>query len=387
MADKKIVITGGGTAGHITPLIAVAKEIYAIEPNAKIIYIGQRGDRSESLVTGSDLPIEIKRIFAGKYRRYPSQGKLQKVFNIKRHILNVRDLLYFFFGFLQSLILIKKINPDVVFMKGGYVGVPVGFASGVLGKKLITHDSDAIPGLANRLVSRFVSIHAVATDYNIYPKSKTIVTGIPVRQEYYDYSKKDGQTRAKKELGFKNDDQILFVGGSTQGAKKIDDVIEQITPKLLNNFPKLHIIQVFGRLNEASMKQRYSGLNDNLLTRLHTFEFLHDNYRYMTASDVLIGRAGATFIAEAGVLGSACIIIPAPHLAGGHQVENGLVLSQSGAAIVIEEKDLDGNTLYVTIEELIKSKDKRRDLGQALKSLQHTDSAKILAKIILGEKP
>lgn len=383
----KIVMTGGGTAGHITPLVAIAKELYTKDPNIKIIYIGQRGDKNESIIENCNLPIEIKRIYAGKYRRYPSQSKIQRIFYLKRHVLNVRDAFYLIIGFAQALKLIASINPNVVFMKGGYVGVPVGFASGLLKKRIITHDSDAVPGLANRLVSKHVDTHAVATEAEYpYPKAKTIVVGIPIRGEYYEYSKAGGRIRAKRELGFSNNSRILFIGGSTQGAKKIDDAVEQIVPNLLSKFPDLHVIQVFGRLNVASFKKRYSDIKDDIRDRLHLHEFLHDNYRYMAASDVLIGRAGATFLAEAGILSSACIIIPAPHLAGNHQIENGAVLNSKKAAIVINERDLTTNILAQNIEDLLTDSKKRHALGDSLNKIQHRDSAKLLANIILKNK-
>lgn len=383
----KVVMTGGGTAGHITPLIAVAKELYAKNPDIKITYIGQRGDKNESVIVNSNLPIEIRRIFAGKYRRYPSQSKIQKIFYFKRHILNIRDVFYAVLGLMQAIKLIASLKPDAVFMKGGYVGVPVGLASGLLKKRLITHDSDTVPGLANRIVSRFVDTHAVATDAEYpYPKAKTVVVGIPIREEYYEYSKAGGRLRAKRELGFDKNGRILFIGGSTQGAKKIDDTVEEIIPGLLNKFPDLHIIQVFGRLNTDSINNRYTSLSDDMQSRLHLHEFLHDNYRYMAASDVLIGRAGATFLAEAGILSSACIIIPAPHLAGSHQLENGLALSSKKAAIVINEKDLNKDMLAHSIEDLLNDDKKRLALGQLINSIQHRDSAKLLADIILKNK-
>lgn len=378
-------MTGGGTAGHITPLLAVAKELHRQFPNVVIIYIGQKGDKNESVIVSSGLPIRIERIFAGKYRRYPTQTIFQKIFNLKRHLLNTRDFFYTVLGFIQSLFLIIKIRPRAVFVKGGFVGVPVGLAAGLTRKRLITHDSDVLPGLANRIVGPFASMHAVATkaDYP-YPKSKTSVTGIPVRDEYYDYSHKEGKDRARKEVGFKNDDLILFVGGSTQGAKKIDDIIEEVVPDLLSQFKSLHIIQVFGRLNEDSIQSRYKNLRAEYKNRLHLHGFLHDNYRYMAAADVLIGRAGATFIAEAAVLSAPCVIIPAPQLSGGHQIENARALADNQAAIVINENDMTKDEFKKVVIDLLSSKTARDSLGNKLHNLERTDSAKAIVELIMN---
>lgn len=376
-------MTGGGTAGHITPLLAVAKEVINSNPETLIFYVGQKGDKNESLVSNSGLPVSIKRIYAGKYRRYPTHNLFQRVFYVKRHLLNLRDVLFTTVGVLQSVIFILKVRPDVVFLKGGFVGVPVGIAAGLLGKKIVTHDSDALPGLANRLVSMFADVHAVANDSEYpYPKQKTKVVGIPVREEYYQYSKSGGRLRAKTELGFSKDSKVIFIGGSTQGAKKIDDCIENIVPGLLERNTDLHIVQVFGRLNEGSINSRYKDLPSSLKQRLHLHEFLHDNYRYMAAADVLVGRAGATFLAEAGILSSACVIIPAPQLTGGHQVENAKLLQAKNAAVVIEEKDLSPEKLEKTLMDLISSIEAREELGKSLNALQKKDAAKNIADIL-----
>lgn len=385
MKTESVILTGGGTAGHITPLLAVAKELHRQFPDIELIYIGQKGDKNESVVTGSGLPIKVKRILAGKYRRYPTQSTIQKVFNLKRHILNSRDVIYTLIGFIQSLFLIIKIRPRAVFVKGGFVGVPIGLASGLTRRRLITHDSDVLPGLANRIVGPFATAHAVATEANYpYKKNKTVVTGIPVRKEYYDYAENNGKDRARQELGFRKDDLILFIGGSTQGAKKIDDTMEQIVPELLAQFKHLHIIQVFGRLNEASMDSRYKDLATDYQKRLHLHGFLHDNYRYMAASDVLIGRAGATFIAEAAVLSSPCIIIPAPQLTGGHQLENARVLADNNAVIVIDEKDLTTENIKQAVVDLLTSKQARDAFGSKLHNLERTDAAKAIVSLIMN---
>lgn len=385
MTTRPVILTGGGTAGHITPLLAVAKELHARYPDAPLIYVGQRGDVNESVVVNSGIPLTIKRIFAGKYRRYPTHTWFDRIFNLKRHTLNLRDVLYTTIGFIQSLGFILRTNPQAIFLKGGFVGVPVGFAGGLLRKKIITHDSDVIPGLANRLVSVFVKNHAVATDANYpYLKDKIAVVGIPVRDEYYSYAESGGKLRARQELGFKKSDQILFIGGSTQGARKIDDIIEKIVPSLLKENSNLQVIQVFGRLNEETVAHRYVNLDDSLRPRLHLRGFLHDNYKYMAAADVLIGRAGATYLAEAAVLSSACIIIPAPQLSGGHQVENARALSDKGAAKVIEEANLEELNLTKTIKELLESAEKRKMLGEKLHALERTDAASAIVQLIMN---
>jgi UDP-N-acetylglucosamine--N-acetylmuramyl-(pentapeptide) pyrophosphoryl-undecaprenol N-acetylglucosamine transferase len=384
--EKKLILTGGGTAGHITPLLAVAEELKKRNQDMKLVYIGHKDDSNLRLINESGLITKSYLIFAGKYRRYPTHSLLQKVFNLKRHFLNVRDIIFTTLGILQSFIIMIKLKPDAVFMKGGYVGVPVGLAAGLLRKKLVTHDSDVVPGLANRVVSPLATFHAVAsnTEYP-YKKSKTVVTGIPVRNEYYEYASENGKQRARKELGFNKDDLILFVGGSTQGARTIDDIAERAIIKLLEKYNNLTVIHVFGRLNEMTIRDRYKSLNPNLQPRLQLHGFLHDNYKYMSASDILVGRAGATFIAEASVLSSTCVIIPAPHLSGGHQVENARVLAKNKAVVVIEEDNLNDSTFMLAIEKLLNSKEDRVNLGKCLHDFQKTDASRSIVDLILKD--
>lgn len=386
MKEKTLILTGGGTAGHITPLLAVAKEIRKRSPDTKLIYIGHKNDPNIGMMYDSGLIYQTHCIYAGKYRRYPTHSILQRIFNFKRHMLNLRDMIFTTIGFLQAFILIIKIKPICVFMKGGYVGVPIGLAAGILKKRLITHDSDVVPGLANRIVSPFASFHAVATNANYpYKKSKTIITGIPVRDEYYQYATHEGRLRARKEIGFNHDDQILFIGGSTQGARTIDDIAEKVVINLLCKYSNLNVVHVFGRLNEDTIKTRYKDLPENSKSRLHLHEFLHDNYKYMAASDVLVGRAGATFIAEASVLSSACVIIPASHLSGGHQIENARILAKNNAVVVIEEPELTEEVLTGAIEKLLTSEKERITLGESLHNFERTDASRLIVDLILKD--
>lgn len=382
---QTVVLTGGGTAGHVTPLLAVAKALLNRQPTLRIVYIGQRGDRNISVIQGSSLPIEIKKIWAGKYRRYHGQSKLQRLFDVKTNLLNVRDIFFTTFGILEAFVLIARLRPDTIFTKGGFASIPACVAGGILGKRIVSHDSDAVPGLANRIIGRFVAIHAVATpgDYP-YPPEKTEVVGIPVQPEYAEYAAKD-QADTRKQIGLPADSRVLFIGGSTQGARAIDDAIEQVVPDLLEKDPNLEVVQVFGRLNEASMTGRYQDIDEKISARLHRYTFLPDNYRYFAAADVIVSRAGATFLAEAATQSRACLIIPAPQLAEGHQLENAESLQAAGAAVVLHEANLSIAELSATITRLLNDKNERRKLGEALHKTVMIDAADKLAALILKD--
>ncbi len=181
----KLLITGGGTAGHITPLLAIAEEVKKRHPQAIIRYIGQRGDAMNQLVADNAYVEQCYKIFAGKWRRYNGIGFWQHAKDVKTFAKNLRDIIYLKVGFIQSLAIMIFWRPNIVFVKGGYVGLPVGLAAAILRIKIVTHDSDVVPGLTNRVLARFAKAIAVGMPLevykNFYSVQKTHFTGVPIQ--------------------------------------------------------------------------------------------------------------------------------------------------------------------------------------------------------------
>jgi UDP-N-acetylglucosamine--N-acetylmuramyl-(pentapeptide) pyrophosphoryl-undecaprenol N-acetylglucosamine transferase len=182
----KIVLTGGGTGGHITPILALAHELKRLNPDAYITYIGEQGGKFAELTAGNPDIDEIRAVYAGKFRRYHGESWLQRLFDFKTNLFNLRDLFYFAIGTLQALIVIKRLKPDVVFLKGGFVGVPIGLATAFWRVPFVTHDSDALPGLANRLVARWARYHATGmpAEYYPYPRKSVRHVGVLVSDRH-----------------------------------------------------------------------------------------------------------------------------------------------------------------------------------------------------------
>jgi len=153
---------------------------------------------------------------------------------------------------------------------------------------------------------------------------------------------------------------------------------------LLNDFPKLYVIHVLGRLNQDTQNSRYKNLANGLKERLILKNFLNDQYKYAAAADIVVTRAGATALAEYGVLGRACVVVPAEHLTGGHQLENSKLLETEGAAIVVRESRV-GEDVASSIEYLLQHAKIREDLGKKLKLITPADAAECLASLILKE--
>lgn len=206
-------MTGGGSGGHITPILAVAHELKILQPDVRIIYVGQRGDALADVPARHPSIDEVHSVSAGKLRRYHSEG-LKQLLDVRTVLLNARDVFRVLAGIVQSYRLLKRLKPDVIFIKGGFVGVPVGLAAAGLKIPFITHDSDAIPGLANRIIARWARKHAVALPAEVYSydPSRTVTVGVPVIHEYTRVTP-ETQRQYKQEIGLSDDAQLLFIIG------------------------------------------------------------------------------------------------------------------------------------------------------------------------------
>ena len=184
----RILITGGGTAGHVTPLLAIACEIKQKHPKSHIRYVGQRGDPMGRMIKEQASIEKQYAILAGKWRRYHGLSPLGHLADVRTVVKNIRDFFYLLAGYWQSFFIVLFWRPDVVFVKGGYVGLPVGLAAAILKVPVVTHDSDSLPGLTNRLLARFAKLMAVGWPDNFYsqyyPADKTRFTGVPVREDF-----------------------------------------------------------------------------------------------------------------------------------------------------------------------------------------------------------
>ena len=383
-----IVVTGGGSGGHITPILAVAAELKQLRPDAHIVYIGQKGDGLGDIPAADPNIDEVYAVRAGKFRRYHGEG-LKQLLDIKTLVLNVRDAFYVLAGIWQSRRLLKRLHPEVIFIKGGFVGVPVGIAASRLHIPFVTHDSDAIPGLANRIIGRWAALHAVAMPKEIYPYAadKTVTTGIPLQAGFRPVTAAM-QAQYKEELGLKIDDKLLFIIGGGLGAHRVNMAVAEIVPELLQQIPNLQVVHGVGRANEAAMQKLYmTSLSTAEQSRVVVKGYLSDVYRYSGASDVIITRAGATNLAEFAQQGKACIVVPNPLLTGGHQIKNAVYLQEQEACVVVSEADLqaDPGRLGGEVQRLLEDQSLREQLGKNFAKFAQPDAAHHLSMLLLEQ--
>lgn len=341
---KKIVLTGGGTAGHVTPHFALLD--FFKEESIHVDYIGSKGGIEESLVTAMNIPY------------YPIQsGKLRRYFDLK----NFTDPFRIIAGFFESIKYLKKLRPDLVFSKGGFVSVPVVMAAGLLKIPVIIHESDMTPGLANKLSAPFAKKILTTFEATLQhlPEGKAVYTGSPIRNDLADGSKDKG-------LAFCNFDEsrpvLLMMGGSI-GSVKINNTLREALPSLLSDFQIIHLC---GKGNlDAS-------LNDTIGYR--QFEFVSSELKDLfAATDIILSRAGSNAINEFLFLCKPSLLIPLSRSASrGDQILNAEEFQRKGYALVLEEEALSVDSLIASLKTL---KEKKEDFIKAMKDANSTSGA------------
>ncbi len=382
-----ILLSGGGSGGHITPILAIAEEIKKQKPNTKIVYIGQTGDDLGLATTSSKSIDQVFTVRAGKYRRYHGSNIWQKL-DIKTFILNCRDIIYLLIGIWQSKKIIKKIKPDILFTRGGYVSVPVGIGAKLNNVSFITHDSDITPSLANKIIAKWAIKNFVSMEENLYPYplAKTINTGIPISKKFHSVNVVE-KNKLKKELQIPQNSYLLLVTGGGLGSQIINLAVIKISQKLLSKNKNIYIVHIAGIQNESQVKKAYNErLDEELKEKIKVFGYIDNLYEYSGAADVIIARAGATNIAEFAIQQKACILVPSSFLVGGHQLQNANYLSKRHAALVIDENIMSSNPdyLYDQIAELISNKENRLNLIKNISKLARPDSTEIISKMIIN---
>lgn len=351
-----------------------------------MVYIGLKGEKLDGLSARYQVFDEVRYVPAGKFRRYHGESFLAHLADVKTLALNIRDFFRMIAGIFTARRTLAEIMPDVVFSKGGFVAVPVGIAARSRGIAIVTHDSDAMPGLANRIVGRWAKVHATGMPPQnyAYPKNSIHYTGVPVDERIKPVNSRL-QAEYKKKLNLPPETLMLLVGGAGLGSQKINDLMIKITPSLLSVLPQLHIFHITGDRHLSKVNAGYETvLEPAQKTRLTTLGFTSDFYIYTGAADLVITRAGATTLAELAMQQKASLLIPALFLAGGHQLSNAKALGSSGAAVVVSG-DVAPDVLLQKVLALLRDKSRREVLAGNLAKHAHPLASHDLARLILAQ--
>lgn len=293
--------------------------------------------------------------------------------------LNIRDAIFVLAGIFQSIFLLIRHRPEVVFIKGGYVGLPLGLASRLLRIDYITHDSDAISGLTNRVIGKGATINAVGMASGSYPydPAKIVVSGVPISP---DFSQKYDIAALKKKLGVDSASKLLLITGGSNGAKRVNLAMASVVPKLIEQEKKLVVAHMMGKGNLGD----YGNFSSD---RLKKIEFAHNLFEFSAAADLIITRAGANSIAEFAAQSKPCILIPNPYLTGGHQLKNAEAVKKiAGAEVLYEKYMLDSHEVLQQIQDLLADKPKLLSLGNNLHKAFPENADSILADLLLKRK-
>lgn len=350
-------------------------------PTSQLIYIGERRGRLSD-IAGQHAGIDqAYLIHAGKLRRYHGEG-LKQLLDIPSGLKNIRDGFLVMIGFWQALYRLWRLRPDVLFIKGGFVAVPVGLAAALLRIPYVTHDSDTMPGLANRLISRWAKVHAVAMpkQFYPYPPDKTVTVGVPLVAEFVPVTAAL-QEQYKRELSIPEASRVIFVTGGSLGAARLNEATMAMAARLLAEFPDVYLLHAVGRGNHAD----YATLAPALSRRIIAKEFISDLYRYSGAADVIITRGSATALAEFAMQAKPCVVVPNPLLTGGHQLKNAKHLLELDAVLVVSETTLrqTPDALAPIVSELLCHPARRAALADKLHQLARPDATARLVALLL----
>lgn len=373
----RIILTGGGTGGHLFPLVAVSRKINDIcrgenleEP--EIYYLGP-ALFLESSLEREEMNFHSVILMTGKWRRYFS-------------FENFTDLFKIIIGIIQALWKVWAIMPDVIFSKGGYGSIAAVLAGWLYQIPIIIHESDSVPGLANKFLSSFATLIAVSFGEaaNYLPKNKTYFTGEAVRDSFFNPPEPERE-RALLHLTTKK--PVILVLGGSQGAQKINDIILDILSGLLESAEVIHQTgsnNYSGVLNES--KVILEGLTGERLISYHPMDFLiePEYVAAMHAADLVISRTGAGSIFEIAAAGKASILIPIADSPGDHNRRNAYIFADSGRAEVIEEANLTPNLLLSVIHSLLNNPEKRKTMEEKAKQFATPDAARLIAQALLN---
>ncbi len=357
---ERVIIAGGGTGGHIYPGIAIAKSIQENHPNIEVHFVGAHGGLEEKIIPQEGFPLHLVPI--GKL--HSSVGRLQQL----------KTLIGLPFAFLKSLFLLIRLRPKALLGVGGFASGPIIFVASLLNFRTVLWEPNAVPGLANRLLARWVDLCLVvfkdATKHLKNPK--VLQSGLPVRPNMQPHPKKRDKSYGPI--------RILVFGGS-QGAHAINDVLCRLLISKPAWLDQVEIVHQTGPKDFSEINQAYKDLPKTI----SVFEYLHDMDARMAWADFVICRAGASTVAEICACEKAALFIPLPTAADNHQQKNAEVLAVQGAARIILQRDLSESKLEEVIKDLIENPERINVLEERVRDFQYPNAADRITRQLLEE--
>ncbi|WP_028307450.1 undecaprenyldiphospho-muramoylpentapeptide beta-N-acetylglucosaminyltransferase [Desulfitibacter alkalitolerans] len=355
----KIIVTGGGTGGHIYPALAIAKGLQEVYKDCHILYVGTKKGLEANIVPKTEFNYQFITV-EGLPRRLNLQS-------LKSGIKLMR-------GLGQSFKIISAFKPNAIVSTGGYVAGPVGWVGSQMGVPLLIHEQNSYPGITNKLLaSKAKRICLTFEDSKKYfkDKSKLRVTGLPIRSEILNACKQSCYER----LGLDTKKKTVLITGGSRGAQSINNAIIQAIPKMIK-MAEAQFIFITGEMGYENIIEilKKQGINTDVMGNITIKPYMYNMEDALGAADLVIGRAGATFIAEITALGIPAILVPYPYATENHQEHNARSLVKNGAAVIIKDTDLTGEKLFRELYTLLGDSKKLASMKKASRDLGKPDA-------------
>jgi UDP-N-acetylglucosamine--N-acetylmuramyl-(pentapeptide) pyrophosphoryl-undecaprenol N-acetylglucosamine transferase len=349
----RAILAGGGTGGHVIPALAIANELKK-SYGAEVLFIGTARGIENRLVPAAGYPLKLVRVGALKNVSLTTRAKT--AFDLPRAVWDAGRML-------------NEFAPDVVIGVGGYASGPAMLAAVVKHIPTLAFEPNVVPGFANRMVARFVSAAAVHFEETAKYFRDAEVTGVPVRQAFFEIPPKRGGT------------PTLLVFGGSQGAHAINEAMIRCLPELQRQAPGIRVIHQTGERDYNDALAAYRSFTAGVDEAAEVFKFIEDMPSAFARADLLVCRSGASTVAEITAAGKPAIFVPFPRAADDHQRVNAEALAQAGAAVVVEESKLEGVWLAETISALLGDAARLMRMSEAARVLAHPDAARDIAKM------
>ncbi|HEY6765129.1 MAG TPA: undecaprenyldiphospho-muramoylpentapeptide beta-N-acetylglucosaminyltransferase [Candidatus Sulfotelmatobacter sp.] len=345
----RAILAGGGTGGHVIPALAIANQLKK-SYNAEILFIGTARGIENRLVPAAGYPLQLVRV--GALKNVSLLTRLKTAFDLPRAIWDAGRML-------------NEFSPDVVIGVGGYASGPAMLAALVKHIPTMAFEPNVVPGFANRMVAPFVSAAAVHFEETAKYFRHAEVTGVPVRQAFFDISEK------------RNGVPTVLVFGGSQGAHAINEAMIRCLPVLQREAPGIRVIHQTGERDYDNALCAYQSLG----TSAEVFKFVEDMPGAFARADLVVCRSGASTVAEIAAAGKPAVFVPFPRAADDHQRVNAEALARTGAAVVVEESKLEGVWLAETIAALLQDASQLARMSTAARSLAHPNAAQDIVKM------
>lgn len=365
----RVIISGGGTGGHIYPAIAIARELERLASPVDFLFVGTKEGLEGDIVPKEGYAFTTVEV-----------GGLER--RLSWH--NVETLWRTVGGVWQSRSIINRFRPDIVIGTGGYVCGPVLLMASMMKIPTLIQEQNAIPGITNKILSRFVDKVAVGYGEAIRyfaASRKVVVTGNPIRSDIMAVSRNEGQSK----LGLDPNKLTLLVSGGSRGAQSINKAMVTVS-KALADRADIQVLHVTGKSDYNNIVGLYNqaGIDVAKTGNIIIMPYLYNMPHALAATDLAVFRSGAIGLAELMARGIPSILVPYPYAAENHQEHNARVLEKNGASVVIRDSVLTGETLLESVESLLSDRNKLHSMSEAAKRLGRPDAATRIAELAVA---